>query len=104
MRMNTISKMTVGCSLAILVLVISSGSNSMIQVNATIKNSIQEAQISNIPEIYECQMLHPSWNNLRKKIVGNRLLGTPLPVNHWTPQPHPLEITANIHLYCTPFF
>lgn len=62
MRMNTISKMTVGCSLAILVLVISSGSNSMIQVNATIKNSIQEAQISNIPEIYECQMLHPSWN------------------------------------------
>ena len=62
MRMNTISKMTVGCSLAILVVFISSVSNSMIQVNATIKNSIQEAQISNIPEIYECQMLHPSWN------------------------------------------
>ena len=34
----------------------------MIQVNAQQQQTIKEAQISNIPEIYECQMLHPSWN------------------------------------------
>lgn len=62
MRMNTVSKMTVGSILAILVVVISSGSYSMIQVNAQQTNRIVEAQISNIPEIRECQMLHPSWN------------------------------------------
>jgi hypothetical protein len=63
--MNAVSKMMVGCILAILVIlvmVISSGSYSMIQVNAQQQQAIQEAQISNIPEIYECQMLHPSWN------------------------------------------
>ena len=60
--MNAVSKMTVGCILAILVVVISSGSYSMIQVNAQQSNTIVEAQISNIPEIRECQMLHPSWN------------------------------------------
>lgn len=59
--MNTLSKITV-CILAILVVVLSSGSYSMIQVNAQQQQSIQEGQISNIPEIYECQMLHPSWN------------------------------------------
>jgi len=59
--MNTVFKMTVGCIFAILVLAISSGNYSMNQVNA-VSNQIQEAQISTIPEIHECQMLHPSWN------------------------------------------
>ena len=92
MRMNTVSKMTVGCILAILVVVISSGSYSMIQVNAQQSNTIVEAQTSNIPEIRECQMLHPSWNasatsedfkqfeqkDCWKQIARNPITGEPL--------------------------
>jgi|GEM_PF-3228121 len=62
MRMNTVFKMTVGCIFAFLVLAISSGNYSVVQVNAQNTITITEAQISNIPEIHECQMLHPSWN------------------------------------------
>jgi len=61
--MNTVSKMTVGCILTVLVVVMSSGSYRVIQVNAQgTTGSISEPQISNIPEIHACQMLHPSWN------------------------------------------
>ena len=61
--MNTVCKMTVVCILAILVVVFSSGSKSMIQVNAQQRSATIEPQISNIPEIRECQMLHPLWNS-----------------------------------------
>jgi hypothetical protein len=62
MKMNTVSKMTVGCVLAILVMVISSVSYSMIRVNAQITGATRENQISNIPEILACQKLDPSWS------------------------------------------
>ena len=47
MKMNTVSKMTVGCILAILVVVISSGSCSMIQVNAqNVQGQIKELPLA----------------------------------------------------------
>jgi hypothetical protein len=85
--MNTVSKITVGCILAILVVVISSP-YSMIQAQLmsppTIHHECREmngqfhcvslsAQImngySNIPEIRACQMLHATWNPVRSDTI-----------------------------------
>jgi hypothetical protein len=56
--MNKVS-MTAGCILAILVVVISSGSYSIIQVNAQVVNRIQEAQLGGT----ECENLLAMWDN-----------------------------------------
>jgi hypothetical protein len=48
MRMNTVSKMTVVCILAILVVVISSVSYSMIRVNAIVQGKIEELPLDQI--------------------------------------------------------
>lgn len=85
--MSTVTKVMVSCILAILLVVISSGGYSMIQgqlqppptlylkcTKAPDKamdcESIEASiQISNIPEIRECQMLHASWNPVRSDTV-----------------------------------
>jgi hypothetical protein len=69
MRMNTVSKMTVGCILAILVVVISWGSHSMIQVNAQSKVS---GQIDEVP----LALIAPGCKHLQANIANDT-------ADHW---------------------